>query len=462
MVALGDSIMWGQGLPEASKFRNIVQHWLQSEYGGTRTVRQFARAHSGAQVVVDGAEVDYDPGLPGEIPSGHPSIRKQVELVTGDLQRERIAPDTVDLVLLDGGINDVGVTNILLPTNSTGAVRGMVDTKLAERMKVLLQVVTKTFPHAAVVVVGYYPIASRESDLKALMALLAAVGSEGGTYGAVGGLALGAVGKDQIVDNSAEFNARAYAALSNAIAQLQPAGGSALALAWPRFQSENGYAAPHTYLWRVEEFAGPEARGVTGKHPESQTTPDGVAYTRAQACAAANRASPKCLDASMGHPNELGARAYADAVIEQLQGPLSTRLGLPHRAVTTPPVGTCPSGEFSTGDENRGCTCPPGTEKRYGGIANSRAWCVNPSVPNACPTGEFDTGGPNHGCECPPGTQKHYGGVFNSEAECVSTAPAMCPSGRFGTGGAHHGCSCPAGTEKHYGGLFQSEAWCAR
>ena len=30
IVTLGDSIIWGQGLPESMKFRTIVASWLQS------------------------------------------------------------------------------------------------------------------------------------------------------------------------------------------------------------------------------------------------------------------------------------------------------------------------------------------------------------------------------------------------------------------------------------------------
>src|SRR6516225_8137630 len=49
IVCLGDSIIWGQGLPESMKFRTLVAGWLQEQYHGTRAVNVIpTRAHSGA------------------------------------------------------------------------------------------------------------------------------------------------------------------------------------------------------------------------------------------------------------------------------------------------------------------------------------------------------------------------------------------------------------------------------
>jgi lysophospholipase L1-like esterase len=331
MVTLGDSIMWGQGLPEGMKFRNIVAGWLQSQFQGSRTVNQVNRAHSGAQIAVDPGEGDYETGLPGEIPSGHPSVTKQVDLAVSDLMRSRIDPHLVDLVLLDGGINDVGVFDILLPTNSTGKVRQLTNEKCVGRMARLLPYVMRMYPNAAVVVTGYYPIASADSDVGALLALIGALGGGeiGGATGgivAVAGGVLGAASKDQIVNNSTEFNNDARSGLSGQVNQFQPAGHPRLALAWPEFQSQNSYAAPSTFLWSLGQFTGDETNGVVGRDPESPSTVNGVAWTRARACAVANRATPKCDDASMGHPNQYGAQAYADAVIRQLVTTLSPYL----------------------------------------------------------------------------------------------------------------------------------------
>jgi hypothetical protein len=340
MITLGDSIMWGQGLPESMKFRTLVQNWLQAQFGSTRTVKQWpTRAHSGAQIFVDGSEADTITNLPGEIPSGHPSVKMQVDLTASDLIQAGIRLNDVDLVLLDGGINDVGVLNILLPTNSTGSVKQMTDQNCVVRMAQLLPRVMGMFPNAAIVVTGYFPIASANSDLAALAALTAALGAEagttvgGGAFGGAAGFVVGAVGRDQMVNNSTTWNSEAQFGLMNLVNSTnQPSmGHPRLALAWPKFGPDNCFAAPNSYLFNLAPFnglAGDEAEGLAGVHEPPPNSVNDVAWTRAHECMAANRPSPKCNDACMGHPNPLGAQVYADAIIQQLEVTLSARLGL--------------------------------------------------------------------------------------------------------------------------------------
>jgi hypothetical protein len=340
MITLGDSIMWGQGLPESMKFRNLVQNWLQAQFDSTRAVKQWpTQAHSGAQIFVDGSEADTVTNLPGEIPSGHPSIKMQVDLTASDLIRAGIRLSDVDLVLLDGGINDVGILNILLPTNSTGLVKQITDQNCVARMAQLLPRVMGMFTNAAIVITGYFPIASANSDLAALAALTAALGAEagatvgGGVFGGAAGFVGGAVGKDQMVNNSATWNGEAQSGLMSLVnsTNQQSMGHPRLALAWPDFGPDNCFAAPNSYLFNVAPFnglAGDEAEGLAGVHEPPPNSVNDVAWTRAHDCVAANRPSPKCNDACMGHPNPLGAQAYANAIIHQLEVTLSSRLGL--------------------------------------------------------------------------------------------------------------------------------------
>jgi hypothetical protein len=75
----------------------------------------------------------------------------------------------------------------------------------------------------------------------------------------------------------------------------------------PQFGDNNSYAAPDTWLWRV---------------PASPTLPtqfDEVFAQRSATCASMGSAAPPhCIVASMGHPNVLGAQAYAMAIIAAL------------------------------------------------------------------------------------------------------------------------------------------------
>lgn len=345
MVTLGDSIMWGQGLPEGNKFRNIVAQWIRNQYQGTRAVVQIpTRAHSGAHIMVEAPDPDRETGLPGEIPSHWPSVTMQVDLTLSDLARLRIDPGQVDLVLLNGGANDVDITSILNPTKHINDLHNLVISHCVLRMQDLLLKVRKKFPNAAIIVTGYYPIASGESDLLSLWALSTAsindfaVGASG--IGSIPGLiatgAEGAVVKDRLAGLSTEWNNTAQAGLSDDIKQFiqtdpktntmmvqgfrgAPRSIPLAALAWPNFSKWNSYAASQTYLWNLLQFGGDEVRGLSGAHPESPDTPGQVAYSRAQACKKANRPSGFCVDASMGHPNIAGAQAYADSIIALLQ-----------------------------------------------------------------------------------------------------------------------------------------------
>lgn len=93
VLALGDSIVWGQGNRDVDKFVSRVGAWL-----GAPTPTSLA--HSGA--VVSPAANDAAPAVWGEVPEGAPSIGAQLGQAVTLLE-----PASVDVVLVDGGINDV-------------------------------------------------------------------------------------------------------------------------------------------------------------------------------------------------------------------------------------------------------------------------------------------------------------------------------------------------------------------
>src|SRR5947199_1451967 len=102
IVCIGDSVVWGQGLLETEKFDSMVREALTRFLSGVTLEKT---AHSGAVIGVSGAMGNP---APGEVPESRLSIIEQCDGFTN-------SPETVDLVLMDGGINDVGVSNILNP-----------------------------------------------------------------------------------------------------------------------------------------------------------------------------------------------------------------------------------------------------------------------------------------------------------------------------------------------------------
>src|SRR5580698_2883875 len=99
IVSIGDSVIWGQGLLPDEKFNTLVRQALP----GGATLE--SAAHSGAVIGATGATGTPQPG---EVPASRLSIIEQCDAYAN-------SPDTVDLVLMNGGINDVGVANILNP-----------------------------------------------------------------------------------------------------------------------------------------------------------------------------------------------------------------------------------------------------------------------------------------------------------------------------------------------------------
>jgi hypothetical protein len=330
MVVIGDSIMWGQGLREEAKFTTQVATWIESQLPGRR-VSMHRYAHSGA-VIKANEEEDARPATPGEVPNARPSITALFWKAASELTPE--TPDrTVDLVLMDGGINDVKVNSIITtdPTisNKVDWVRKLTRERCAPRMKRLLPHVLQRFPSAKVVTTSYYPIVSEESDLTGLARIVSLYNPTRPIVRATEPLrnALAAqsrvfheeyvAGVRPVVRQARAPEVIAAAAStptrSRAVTVDRAAAGTRVAAIDPTarrtafvlvpFKPENAYGASDSWLWKLGEE-------------------DQVATTRRQQCTSAGFSSalnPKCYLAAMGHPNVKGAKEYAQAIIGELQ-----------------------------------------------------------------------------------------------------------------------------------------------
>jgi len=154
IVAIGDSIVWGQGLLQNEKFDCLVQQTLLPMRPEGVTLESLA--HSGA--VIGATGVSGTPQV-GEVPASRLSIIEQCDGYAN-------SPDTVDLVLMTGGINDVGVASILNPFALIPPLDVRVIHACHDGMLVLLKKVIAKFskPTCTILVTGYYPILSAKSD----------------------------------------------------------------------------------------------------------------------------------------------------------------------------------------------------------------------------------------------------------------------------------------------------------
>jgi IPT/TIG domain len=321
IASFGDSIIWGQGLLETQKFTMLVADAVTARRNGTIAVFALDRcAHSGATVRPVVGE-SPDPAAPrppgdftGECPRSVPSIAAQLSgWMTPPLSAER---GEIDLVLIDGGINDVDVRTIVDPFGSDTALATATTAACFSAMNGVLTTVLAAFPNAKVVVTGYYPIVSSQTDMAFMIPVLAGLGVLGTLVvapvvgatpvglGAVAAAIFVAWARQRLIDRSAVFAAAANAALASSVA----AFGPRVALAVPTFGPANAIFAPDAFVFGVGLSAG----GLVALDP--------VAGTRVATCGAG---SVLTTVASIGHPNAKGAQAYADAI-----GAALPRLGL--------------------------------------------------------------------------------------------------------------------------------------
>jgi lysophospholipase L1-like esterase len=297
MLVLGDSIQWGQGLPDAQKFHALVQAAVQAKQGNIGVYKDVL-AHSGATIGV--GDQTILPPIHGEVPTPYPTVWQQVDAVTDQ-------PQMIDLVLVDGGLNDVTIARVVDPAVKPEDLSALVETHCHVGMRQLLEKIAAKFPNAQIVVTGYYPIVSKASNSKLLKPLLIAFGIKATALGGRPTAALSEDLKSRIVANCRMFADESTAKLQAAVDETNAALGGLprVFLAVPRFTEQNSALAPDSLLWGVTADSSPQ---------------DPVAANRLKLCKA-NRARSEqlwCSRASAGHPNARGGQEYARVITAAL------------------------------------------------------------------------------------------------------------------------------------------------
>lgn len=298
LAAVGDSVVWGNGLAERDKFSRRVASEIQQRT--QRRVVLQVHAISGARIVPDPTDIICRVHCNGEVQQASTSVMTQVDLL--------VAPEALELVLVDGCINDIGVSTILSPMTLPDDLASLVQSACHDEMVKLLEKVRAAAPAAAIVVSGYYPILSAESSPP-----------EASQYFAVQSVDTATDETDTLddaVSNATAFYSFSTQALAAAVQDANPEGTARIALADAGFGPENALFASDPLLWgltanRVQQAAADQ--GLT-LYPE-----DPLASLRAGICFRGGIPDPlSCLYASVGHPNPAGAERFADAIIAQL------------------------------------------------------------------------------------------------------------------------------------------------
>jgi beta-glucosidase/6-phospho-beta-glucosidase/beta-galactosidase/lysophospholipase L1-like esterase len=310
MLVLGDSVLWGQGLQENQKIHTLVKQAIQQREGNIGVYSELL-AHSGATIGISDNDVEDTqrlPSLDGEVPTNYPTILQQCD----DFNNK---PETVDLIIVNGGINDVNARRILNPLNSEAFLRGLAEKHCHQHMKTLLERITNKFKKAKVIVTGYYPMISEDSDLLLLEAFLIGIGLEvasitGGIIGAVIGPAM----KSAIAANCQFFAEQSEMKLQAAVddvnsslinSTLEPEARVFLAV--PDFDKKNAALAPEPWLYAINlDFSSQDNLVAGGRKTACEQAGSGRTDVEI------------CKRASIGHPNAVGAEKYAAEIIARL------------------------------------------------------------------------------------------------------------------------------------------------
>lgn len=258
IYVIGDSVAWGNGLNREYKYYSLVAKELQENLG--EPVEVIVYAHSGAPIS-------------GEDEN---SIINQAKKI----------PNDVDLILVSGGINDVGIESILDSSKEASSVTSL-SAPIEERMENLLRGLINKNQHVKIIVTGYYNIISRDSRLENVDNILGWCWtsdkfSPAMTLPAIS-IMLEKPDTNRLIANSIAFNSACTTALRSAVKKVDGKEGRIVFVS-PEFQDSNSYKASDTYLW-----------GLISLVPQR------------------SNADNHNIDA-IAHPNRNGASKYADAI----------------------------------------------------------------------------------------------------------------------------------------------------
>jgi lysophospholipase L1-like esterase len=291
---LGDSVVWGQGLTDDHKFSTQTTAWI-NQYHPTENAYKTVMAHSGAVIGV-GATVGK-PALDGEVPSAYPSIIEQCDQVPGD-------PEDVDLVIVNGGINDIGIQYIFSPGTDQQELTDTIQRACHDDLVTLLNRVAARFtgPQTHILVPGYHLVLSSQSELLRVPTLLPMLGVSWPPF-------LHPLDPlSKIIANSLLFWHKSTGAMKQAVDDVnQQLGTGRLVFVTPNYQEVNAAFAPTPWVFAVNADLSPQDEVIAERRPMCQRDETDLLQREL------------CYRASAGHPNRWGAQAFFNVIYPILQ-----------------------------------------------------------------------------------------------------------------------------------------------
>jgi hypothetical protein len=342
MLIIGDSIIWGQGHEDGNKFTYLIKDWLKGvKFSNKRPVNMLVKAHSGASITQKKeSKINPKTYLHGEINVWTPNIRQQAQDAF-DCYRQPTAsnscyqdagvpranlsfyqggavyPENVDLIIVDGCINDMPAGQIFNLFYLRSKLKKSAKKYCEVAMADLLTDLVNKFPNAKILVTGYYPLISINTDPDVLVkALVNAFGENWFARKMNAFLKLFSRKefdklrfiRNELANRSLIWHQASVAGLRSAVLQANNslrkknlAEEDRIFYSSPDFKIENAFAASQTFLWKLDD---------------KLETDDPLFNKRKQICADEQLKHWKsykrfiCHRAGLFHPNVEGANEY--------------------------------------------------------------------------------------------------------------------------------------------------------
>jgi hypothetical protein len=369
ILVLGDSVMWGQGLKNEHKFSYRIGDWICARRHGSdrcedmNDVEIHVEAHSGAVItppLTANERKEEDKFIriqsptkyAGEVNHAYPTIGGEIELAQRYYSENSVPLTEVNLIFVNGGINDMGATKILLP-HVGGNIEQYANRYCRDQMSILLDRLATTFPNARIIIPGYFPLVSLNTPEDVLWETIGYlflnkqdVGSEHGAIKEESAMESTPISGKQskvfkvLAKRSIQWVAASNTAFERAVNEfnsshpvandLVPSGEtSKRAIFVPvLFDDDNAYAAPETFLWQLVRKPPTVTFDCTTHDPlKNIMVSDEVQPDRPCMCDQAGKAhSTSCLRAAAFHPNKEGAERYFSTIKNKLE-PILNSLG---------------------------------------------------------------------------------------------------------------------------------------
>jgi hypothetical protein len=338
MLVLGDSIMWGQGLKPEQKAWWRVKCWLQDRTG--REVKERIEAHSGAIIAASSRTRSRFKSNDGEVNLPYPTVNEELDHALEFYGENR---SKVNLILVNGCINDIDVSNLLNAAAAPDGLREQISNRCGAGMHDLLRRITDGFPRAYVIVTGYYRlISSSTADNAFIRLMVKKLNNERPEARHMSDKEM----RSRLITLSELWFRVSTASLGGAVSKVNAELGERSLP--PRvmfteidFWPEHSFSATDTLLWNFmfgsTNLSGFRQVVIALSFGTAAYKPnDDVRESRIKSCnetfkppreGKENEAEKRfrkdslliCKYASLGHPNQMGALIYAEAIKGRLQ-----------------------------------------------------------------------------------------------------------------------------------------------